>query len=130
MLEQTFPSREALRRLPAGLADVAVFLGALALLYLLARVGAGTVVRFAPPRVVPGVSLDPANLPYYAARSTLRMFVALGFSLAFTLVYGYIAAHSRKAERVLIPLLDILQSGPRPGLPGRDRHRVRGALSG
>jgi NitT/TauT family transport system permease protein len=40
------------------------------------------------------------------------MFVALGFSLLFTLVYGYVAAHSRKAERVLIPLLDILQSVP------------------
>ncbi len=112
MLEQTFPSREALRRLPAGLADVAVILGTLALLYLLARVGAGTIVRFAPPRIVPGVSLDPANLPYYAARSTLRMFVALGCSLLFTLVYGYAAAHSRKAERVFIPLLDILQSVP------------------
>src|SRR5690242_150823 len=69
MLEQTFPSREALRRLPVGVADVAVFLGALALLYLLARVGAGAIVRFVPPQIVPGVSLDPANLPYYAARS-------------------------------------------------------------
>ncbi len=112
MLEQTFPSREALRRLPVGLADVAVFLGALALLYLLARIGAGTVVPFVPPHVVPGVSLDPAYLPYYAARSTLRMFIALGFSLVFTLIYGYVAAHSRKAERVLIPLLDVLQSVP------------------
>ncbi len=110
--DRTFPSRDALRRLPVGLADVTVFLGVMALLYLLARVGAGTVVRFAPPHITPGVSLDPRNLPYYAARSTLRMFVALGASLVFTLVYGYAAAHSRKAERVLVPLLDILQSVP------------------
>jgi len=112
MHDRTFPSRDALRRLPVGLADVTVFLGVMALLYLLARVGAGTVVRFAPPHITPGVSLDPRNLPYYAARSTLRMFVALGASLVFTLVYGYAAAHSRKAERVLVPLLDILQSVP------------------
>jgi len=112
MPDRTFPSRDALRRLPVGLADVTVFLGVMALLYLLARVGAGTVVRFAPPHITPGVSLDPRNLPYYAARSTLRMFVALGASLVFTLIYGYAAAHSRKAERVLVPLLDILQSVP------------------
>jgi NitT/TauT family transport system permease protein len=112
MLEQTYPSRETLRRLPAGLADVAVLLGTLALLYLLARVGAGTVVPFVPPRIVPGISLDPANLPYYTARSTLRMFIALGCSFVFALVYGYAAARSRKAERLLIPLLDVLQSVP------------------
>jgi ABC-type anion transport system duplicated permease subunit len=52
-------------------------------------------------------------LPYYAGRSTLRMFIALGFSLLFTLACGYIAAKSRRAERLLIPLLDILQSARR-----------------
>jgi NitT/TauT family transport system permease protein len=40
------------------------------------------------------------------------MFIALFFSTVFTLVYGYVAAHSRRAERVMIPLLDILQSVP------------------
>ncbi|MBD2089825.1 ABC transporter permease subunit [Microcoleus sp. FACHB-1515] len=109
---KTFPSSEALRRLPFGWADVAVILGTLVLLALIARVGAGTLVSFQPPDVVPGVSTDPRNLPYYAARSTLRMFVALFCSIVFTLVYGYVAAHNRRAERVLIPLLDILQSVP------------------
>jgi NitT/TauT family transport system permease protein len=112
MVRQTFPSREALRRFPFGLPDVVVMLGALALLVLIARVGAGAFVRFAPPDVVPGIDLDPRHLPYYAGRSTLRMFIALGFSLLFTLVYGYAAAKSHRAERVLIPLLDILQSVP------------------
>lgn len=58
------------------------------------------------------ISLDPYMLPYYAGRSLLRMFIAFGASLLFTLIYGYIAAKSTAAERVLIPLLDILQSIP------------------
>ena len=61
---------------------------------------------------VPSISLDPRYLPYYAARSTLRMFLALGASLLFSMLYGYSAAKSRRAEQVLIPLLDILQSVP------------------
>ncbi len=60
----------------------------------------------------PKVSLDPVNLPYYIARSTLRMFIALIASVLFTFGYGYVCAKSRKAERVMIPLLDILQSVP------------------
>jgi NitT/TauT family transport system permease protein len=109
---KTFPSSDALRRLPFGLADIVVILGTLVLLTLVARVGAGSLVSFHPPDVVPGIDLDPSNLPYYAGRSTLRMFIALFFSTVFTLGYGYIAAHSRRAERVMIPLLDILQSVP------------------
>jgi len=112
MLSRTFPSREALRRLPFGLADVAVILGTLVLLALIARVGAGTLVSFVPPNVLPSVSLDPWQLPYYAGRSTLRMFIGLFISTSFTLIYGYVAAYNRRAERVLIPLLDILQSIP------------------
>ena len=112
MLKRTFPSSESLQRLPFGLADIAVILGTLVLLALIARVGAGTLVSFVPPNVVPGISLDPRNLPYYAGRSTLRMFIALFFSTLFTFIYGYVAAHSRRAERVLVPLLDILQSVP------------------
>ena len=58
------------------------------------------------------MSLDPRQLPDYALRSTLRMFIALGCSTLFSLLYGSLAAHNRRAERVLIPLLDILQSVP------------------
>jgi len=109
---KTFPSPEALRRFPFGLADVVVILGTLVLLALIARLGAGALVRFEPPDIVPAIDLNPRNLPYYAGRSTLRMFIALVFSTVFTLVYGYIAANSRRAEQVMIPLLDILQSVP------------------
>ena len=58
------------------------------------------------------VSLDPRNLPEYAARTTLRMVLAMLFSLLFTFTYATLAAKSKQAERLLIPLLDILQSVP------------------
>src|SRR3984885_5927283 len=58
------------------------------------------------------VSLDPANLPLYALRTTMRMLLALVCSIIFTLIYATLAAKSRRAEMVLIPLLDILQSVP------------------
>jgi NitT/TauT family transport system permease protein len=66
---------------------------------------------WAPGRPMP-IDLSPAALPGYAARSVLRMFLAFGASILFTLVYGYIAAHNRRAEKLLVPLLDILQSVP------------------
>jgi NitT/TauT family transport system permease protein len=58
------------------------------------------------------ISLDPANLPEYALRTTLRMLAAIVASLLFTLVYGTLAAKSRRAGMVLVPILDILQSVP------------------
>jgi NitT/TauT family transport system permease protein len=58
------------------------------------------------------LSLDPAHLPEYAARTTLRMFAALGLSLAFTLTYATWAAKSVRAGKLLVPILDILQSVP------------------
>jgi NitT/TauT family transport system permease protein len=60
----------------------------------------------------PVVSLDPLNLPEYALRTTLRMLAAMGASLLFTFTYATLAAKSRRAELVLIPILDILQSVP------------------
>lgn len=87
-------------------------LGTFLLIYVVARVGSGFFVAFRPPGVTPDVSLDISHLPYYAARSTMRMFVALIISIVFTLGYGYAAAKNKKAERILVPLLDILQSVP------------------
>lgn len=58
------------------------------------------------------IALDPINLPEYALRTTLRMLAAMVASLVFTLVYATLAAKSRRAEIVLIPILDILQSVP------------------
>jgi NitT/TauT family transport system permease protein len=106
------PDSESGRQRRLGLADAVVALGVLVLLALVAKLGRDALVHFAPPATVPQVSLDPRNLPYYAARSTLRMFIALGASLVFALSYGYAAARSRRAALVLLPLLDILQSVP------------------
>ncbi len=58
------------------------------------------------------ISLSPAALPNYALRTTLRMLAALLASLIFTFLYATPAAKSRRAETVLIPLLDVLQSVP------------------
>jgi NitT/TauT family transport system permease protein len=58
------------------------------------------------------LSLAPQHLPEYAARTTLRMLVALVFSLLFTFTYATWAAKSRRAATLLVPLLDILQSVP------------------
>ena len=60
----------------------------------------------------PDLSLDPANLPEYLLNSSMRMAMALRLSLAFTLIYGTLAAKVPALERVLVPLLDILQSVP------------------
>ncbi len=58
------------------------------------------------------ISLNPWELPNYALRTTLRMLAAIVASLIFTFVYSTVAAKSRRAEMVLIPILDILQSVP------------------
>jgi NitT/TauT family transport system permease protein len=58
------------------------------------------------------LSLDPHNLPFYAARTTLRMFAAVVLSLLFTFTYATWAAKSARAGKLLVPILDILQSVP------------------
>ncbi len=58
------------------------------------------------------ISLDPWHLPEYALRTVLRMAAALVASLVFSLVYAAVAAKSRQAEKIMIPVLDILQSVP------------------
>lgn len=58
------------------------------------------------------ISLEPSNLPFYALRTVLRMFIALIFSILFTFSVGLLAAKNRRAEQVIIPAIDILQSIP------------------
>ncbi len=58
------------------------------------------------------ISLDPWALPAYALRTVLRMALALVAALVFSLGYAALAAKSRQAEKILIPLLDVLQSVP------------------
>ena len=58
------------------------------------------------------VDLSPSALPYYALRTTLRMGAAMILSLVFSIAYAGLAAKSKRAERIMIPVLDILQSVP------------------
>lgn len=58
------------------------------------------------------INLDPKELPFYAGRTVVRMLIALFFSLLFTFIFGTWAAKSRRAERMIIPLIDVLQSVP------------------
>jgi len=58
------------------------------------------------------ISLSPSWLPFYALRTVLRMFIALVISILFTFIVGAIAAKNRRAEQVIIPAIDILQSVP------------------
>lgn len=58
------------------------------------------------------ISLAPSNLPFYALRTVMRMFIALFFSIIFTFTIGLLAAKNRRAEQVVIPAIDILQSIP------------------
>ena len=83
----------------------------LGLLFLLAWGSSQMAVPFRPGQTLP-LSLDPAVLPLYALRTTLRMAAAMLASIAFTFVYGSLAAKSERLGRILVPLLDILQSVP------------------
>jgi NitT/TauT family transport system permease protein len=83
-------------------------LGAIA---LVAWGGMAMSARYHIGEVLP-ISLDPRQLPEYALRTVLRMGCALVASLVFSLVYAAIAAKSRQGEKILIPILDILQSVP------------------
>jgi len=107
------PSLAILRpgRLVPSIWDVVVFGLVIGVLAMIAFGGHETVQPLAVANRRP-LSLDPVNLPYYALRTTLRMLLGLIFSFIFTFGYGALAQKSRRAEMVLIPALDILQSVP------------------
>src|SRR5512143_4057137 len=91
-----------------GIGDGLIILIIAVLIYL------GTRLAINAPASVSGPTIDLSAraLPWYAFLSTGRMAIAYLLSLIFTLVYGYAAARNRTAEKVLMPLLDVLQSVP------------------
>lgn len=93
-------------------ADLLVGGGLLVVVFALVRLAPGLDRPFSAGTAPSTISTDPGELPYYAARSLLRMFLALAVSLVFTFVYATAAARSRRAEKVLLPVLDVLQSVP------------------
>ena len=111
-VRQSFPTRGVLRRPQWRPVDFVVGAGILALLYGVLRLSQSVTVPFEPSHAVRNLSTDPARLPGYAFRSLSRMFMALGLSVGFTLVYGNSRGPVARAEKILIPALDILQSVP------------------
>lgn len=89
--------------------EAAVFLLILGVLGILILLGRNASTDFAP---VEPLTLDLIHLPEYALLSLGRCLAAFVLSLLFTLIYGTIAASSRRAGAVMVPALDILQSIP------------------
>ena len=113
--QKTSPIPPAIRR-PAGsrwswsfLIDIGVFLFVLAAIYGVYAIGH---TWLGPVPAQAEISQSPRALPLYAFYSLVRISIAYALSLAFALAYGYLAARSKRAEIVLVPLLDILQSIP------------------
>jgi NitT/TauT family transport system permease protein len=91
--------------------DVLAFIVVIGLIVFLGETSRGLFAPLTQLQSTP-LSLNPSRLPEYAARTTFRMFAALVLSLAFTLTYATWAAKSERAGRLLVPILDILQSVP------------------
>jgi len=98
-------------RLRPNLWDLVALPMVLGAIALIAWGGMAMSARYQVGEVLP-ISLDPRWLPEYALRTVLRMGGALVASLVFSLVYAAVAAKSRQGEKILIPILDILQSVP------------------
>jgi NitT/TauT family transport system permease protein len=98
------------RRLP-NLWDMMALAVVFAVIVAIVKVTPATFAPIDAPNATV-VTLDPANLPEYALRTTLRMFAALATSLVFTFTFAPLAAKSRRAGLVMVPMLDILQSVP------------------
>jgi NitT/TauT family transport system permease protein len=88
--------------------DIFAFTLIAAILYL------GIRLAFDAPAVIAGpeISISPARLPWYTALSVSRMLAAYVLSILFSLFYGRVAAYHKRAEQLLMPLLDVLQSVP------------------
>lgn len=93
-----------------GIIDIVIFLGIAALLYIALTPAINGDIK--PTDVGSSISTNITAIPFYMLKSVGRMAAAYVLSLVFTLIYGHIAAHNKKAERVMIPILDILQSIP------------------
>jgi NitT/TauT family transport system permease protein len=107
----TLPISVAERRLTVTRWDLLAVLLVLGVMVFLAEASRHLLAPLTDLQMTP-ISLDPANLPEYAARTTLRMLAALVLSLVFTFTYATLAAKNKHAELLLVPLLDILQSVP------------------
>ena len=91
--------------------DLVVLVLTIAVLFFLSYTGGKMLRPYAIGEPLP-ISLSPWKLPEYSLRTVLRMFIALAVSIGFTFIIGTLAAKNRRAEQVIIPALDVLQSVP------------------
>lgn len=112
--KQTFSKQEASVRATSvkpNIWDIIAFLLVFSVIFLFAWAGLQMAQPYNLGEVIP-ISLSPTMLPYYALYSVARMLIALLFSLLFTFMVGTIAARYKTAERLIIPIIDIMQSIP------------------
>ena len=91
--------------------DGIVLLSLFGLLWSVMHFGKGMLVQF-DSASVPNLDFSTDQIPYYAGRTLLRMWIAFCFSLFFALSLGYLAAKNLAARAVILPALDVLQSVP------------------
>lgn len=91
--------------------DILLLLLVTAVLFFLGHAGSQMAIPYALGTPLP-ISLEPTQLPFYALRTVLRMFIALLLSVLFTFLVGTLAAKNRRAELLIIPAIDVLQSVP------------------
>src|ERR1700751_85413 len=94
-----------------GWIDIVALAAILGLLWAILTSGEGMVVHFASSQPL-SISTNLANIPYYAARTLIRMWIAFGFSLLFTFSVGYAAAKNPIARSIILPFMDVMQSIP------------------
>ncbi|MGA2052822.1 MAG: ABC transporter permease subunit [Opitutales bacterium] len=111
MAEPTFSPAQAQARTTLSWVDLLVLAGLFGLGWSFLHYGKGMLVHFNPAKA-PEIPMGLRYVPYYAGRTLLRMWIAFGFSLLFTLVMGYLAAKNRVARALILPAMDILQSVP------------------
>lgn len=110
-IKNTYTKNEAVSRPIPNYWDGLALILVLAVIVLFALSANEMLGRYQIGQVIP-ISLNPDKLPYYALRSVMRMLIALCCSLLFTFTIGTLAAKNKHAERILIPVIDILQSVP------------------
>lgn len=98
-------------RLTVILADIFVISLIIFFVYI-TNIGIKSTVVYIKQKHIPPMEISIQNIPLYSLYSLFRLFSASLLSLVFTIVYGYISAKVRKAENLLIPILDVLQSVP------------------
>ena len=103
-------NQEIKKKLP-NFWDVAAFILVMGVVAFFAWGSRQMAAPYIPGEAI-SLSLDPTNLPMYAMRTVLRMVAALALSFVFTFTYATLAAKNRRAEEIMVPLLDILQSVP------------------